>query len=313
MTEISAKIIADSINPQGIRLTTMQLRYPRTIHAEFMTHRVFSRNASSSRAVPVDKLIADVERDPATPLHWGRNQPGMQAGDELTVEEVDAALLVLQNVRADVLYAARRLTAIGAHKQIVNRLLEPFSHINVVVTATDWANFFALRCHSAVEPHMRMLAEAMRGAQQASTPMRLVVGQWHLPYVTPAEWVALTCQDSIAGMLGLSRGIVDDTAIRCSVARCARVSYLTTEGKPPTVEADLALYERLVGAAPMHASAAEHQATPDEFEDGPAVDVVQEDGSRWRQVVGYRHPELHGNFRGWCQYRKTLTGECSHD
>ena len=313
MTTITAKIIADSISPQGVRLTTMQLRYPRFIHAEFMMHRMFSRNASSSRAVPVERLIADVERDPAVPLVWTKNQPGMQGIELLTPKEVASGVIEWAEALQNGIRHARRLIKLGAHKQLVNRLLEPFSHINVLVTATAWANFFALRCHAAAEPHMRLLAEAMWSARQESMPMRLEPGDWHTPYVTPSEWVTLTCQDSITDVLGLSRGDTVATAVRCSVARCARVSYLTTEGKPPTVEADLALYERLVGAAPMHASAAEHQATPDDFEDGPEVGIVQEDGSRWRQVVGYRHPELHGNLRGWVQYRKTLAGECKRD
>jgi hypothetical protein len=208
---------------------------------------------------------------------------------------------------------ARAFITADYHKQIVNRLLEPFSHINVVVTATDWANFYAQRCHPAAEPHMQMLAEAMRKAQGESTPVRLVPGQWHLPYVTPEEWIDQTCNDSLCEMIGGRLPTAVATVVKVSVARCARVSYLTTEGKPPTVEADLALYEKLVGSRPMHASATEHQATPDEFEDGPVVEAVDDDGSRWRQVVGYQHPELHGNLRGWIQHRKTLPEECTRD
>ena len=152
---ITAKIIADSISPAGARLTTLQLRYPRFIHAEFMTHRMFSRNASSSRAIPVERLIQDVLDDPAMPVFWGKNQPGMQAredhhalvggegvsgydhfDDSITRE---AAWLISRGIA---IQHAREFAKAGYHKQIVNRLLEPFSHINVVVTATEWENFF---------------------------------------------------------------------------------------------------------------------------------------------------------------------------
>ena len=303
MTTIIAKVIADSISPQGVRLTTMQLRYPRFIHAELMTHRVFSRNASSSRAVPVERLIADVESDPVVPLFWGKNQPGMQAGEECVERVQDPEISdtyygsmtreqAWLAARDNAVKTAQAFTAAGYHKQIVNRLLEPFSHINVVATATEWANFFALRCHIAAEPHMQLLAEAMRAARNESTPIPLEPGQWHLPYVGNVTNVNQMPYREMPDALQW---------IKVSVARCARVSYLTTEGKPPTVEADLALYERLVGSQPMHASAAEHQATPD----GRTYDSMGP--GEWH------HPELQGNLRGWVQYRKTLPDECVKD
>lgn len=284
---ITAKIIADSISPQGIRLTTMQLRYPRFIHAEFMTHRVFSRNASSSRAVPVKKLIEDVRRDPAHPIHWGMNQPGMQSREELKASErvqTERAWVAAMN---EAITCAELMVEAGAHKQIVNRLLEPFSHINVVVTATEWANFYALRRHEDAQPEIKALADAMWDAQQTSKPNLLQPGVWHLPYVTEQEW-----HDTIRSVFA-----VDDLK-KVSVARCARVSYTTHDGKPTTIEEDLALYDRLVGSQPLHASPAEHQATPDQ----EGYDIAFE-----RKY--WCCPERHGNFRGWIQYRKTLPGE----
>lgn len=301
---ISAKIIVDSISsPDGIRLTTMQLRYPKFIHGELMTHRVFSRNASSSRAIPVERLIQDVIDDPVLPAHWGKNQRGMQAREEHdarigvygwgggTDRSKEQAWLL---ARDNAIKAARAFADAGYHKQIVNRLLEPFCHINVVVTATEWSNFFALRCHPDAQPEMRILAESMRTAMDSSRPTMLRPGQWHLPYFDPGK-------DDVGNWLGSRMKPIElaqETSIKISVARCARVSYLTQEGKSPTIEEDLALYERLVGAQPIHASPAEHQATPD-------CNVGNEvDGDRWAR------PELHGNFRGWIQYRKTLPGEC---
>lgn len=320
MTTITAKMIEDSVSEAGIRLTTMQLRYPRWIHAEGRTHRQLaleeeleygvtygtgvvttpslmhdpnlSRNASSSRAIPVERLVKDVLDDPAIPVYWGANQRGMQAGAEcnepiltphgyrVTREE---AWLEARDRAVEVALSFDRA---GYHKQIVNRLLEPFSHINVVVTATEWTNFFALRIHKDAEPHINLLATLMRDAMDASTPRTLRYGQWHLPYVLPVEIDAMGGREDPTGDLRL-----------ISVARNARLSYLTHDGKPPAVMQDLDLARRLIGSVPLHASPAEHQARPD------------------RQVVlpgyhGWENAELHGNFRGWVQHRKILPGEC---
>lgn len=299
---ISAKIIADSIGEHSPRLTTLQLRYPKFIHGEFMTHRVFSRNASSSRAIPVERLIRDVIDDPVYPSHFGKNQPGMSAEEECEEFVKNWSFkasdpLLNRNVAWDIarlqaIEAAQAFAAAGYHKQIVNRLLEPFCHINVVVTATEWSNFFALRCHPGAQPEMRMLAEAMRDAMAESEPNKLEPGQWHLPYVDTKDWY-------VNGPTFDPKEAIE-WCIHASVARCARVSYLTQEGKEPNVEDDLKLYDRLVGAVPLHASPAEHQATPDQ--------------RLWSYEQGlhkkWERPELHGNLDGWIQFRKTLEGEC---
>jgi hypothetical protein len=290
---ISANIIADSVSPDGIRLTTLQCRYPKFIHGEFMTHRVFSRNASSSRAIPVERLIKDVMEDPAMPIHWGKNQRGMQAREALDVYIKDPwhpghiqkgqllspehAWLRLRDKAVDM---AQAYNEAGYHKQIVNRLLEPFCHINVVFTATEFSNFFALRDHPDAQPEIRELAQRIKEAMEGSTPIYRKPDEWHLPYITKEEWVDLLSWASP------EFGPARDRAIKLSVARCARVSYLTQEGKKPTIEEDLALYDRLVTGVPLHASPAEHQGTPGD------------------------DPKLWGNFKGWIQYRKTLSGEC---
>lgn len=298
---ITAKVIADSVSLDGVRLTTLQLRYPKFIHGEFMTHRVFSRNASSSRAIPVERLIRDVLDDPAVPIYWGANQKGMQANKECkgaiqtpvmyANEEwhnipcsSESAWLKARDVA--VMYA-RAFSDAGYHKQVVNRLLEPFCHINVVVTATEWSNFFALRRHEDAQPEMRVLAENMFVAMMDGAPVKMREGDWHLPYVSQSEW------DGFEGHVEAKV-----KGIKISVARCARVSHLTQDGKTPSIEEDLALYDRLVGSRPLHASPCEHQATPDKW-------CVIVDGYDWEQ------PKKHGNLRGWIQYRKTLPGECS--
>lgn len=301
MTTISAKIIADSVSPEGIRLTTMHLRYPRFIHAEVMTHRVFSRNARSSRAVPAATMIQEVIDDPVIPIHWGKAQKGMQA-----YEENETPVCIHGNTitrEAAWLHARDRAVEIaqafadaGYHKQVVNRLLEPFMHIDTLVTATQWSNFLALRDHHAAEPHIQVLARAVGDAMAASEPEFLQPGQWHLPYLSDEEMTSIWL-DEFGG--GQAPGMEEEALDFCrkiSVARCARISYTPFDGNG-SYEAELKRYDLLVGEQPIHASPAEHQATPDTM-------MRAFWNARWH------HPELHGNFEGWIQYRKTLAGEC---
>lgn len=288
---IEAKIIADSTSPAGKRLTTLQLCYPRFIHAEFMTHRVFSRNASSSRAIPVAKMIEQVRTNPAMPIHWGRNQAGMQAREELAGVGRDTARLAWMHAADAAAGHAQRLADLGAHKQIVNRILEPFLHISVVVTATEWDNFFELRRHPDAQPEIHELADRMWEAMQASTPKLLQPEEWHLPYVTDEERREAYHGPSQTPEWGLLRKV--------SAARCCRVSYLKHDGHRSTIEEDLELCDRLAGARPIHASPFEHQATPDVLV--PCGDV--------RYVWEKSH--LHGNFVSWIQNRKLLELEMS--
>jgi hypothetical protein len=282
---ISAKIIKDSISEVGARITTLQLMYPRFIHAEMLTHRVFSRNASSSRAIPVKKMIEMVRSEPAMPIHWGANQPGMQASEQLVGERLDvakSAWMMAAKAAADI---AETMMETGLHKQVANRILEPFQHIHVIVTATEWHNFFALRAHPDAQPEIQALAVAIREAMDASVPKLLHEGEWHLPYVTDEDFLAI--EQHIGNPL--NRNGVVEMAKKVSAARCARVSYLMHDGSKPSIEKDLELYERLVGGEPIHASPVEHQATPD-----------------FHNWEGWENPHLHGNFVGWIQYRKEI-------
>jgi len=201
-----------------------------------MTHRIFSRSASSSRAVPIEKVISNVRDDPAMPIRWGLNQPGMQAS------EAEAPLYAARSAWLDAASSAIReaenLMALGLHKQIVNRVLEPFAHIDVVVTATEWDNFFHLRISDKAQPEMRALAEAMRDAMDTSEPRPVRCGEWHLPYVRDGE----------------------PRDAEVSAARCARVSYLNHDQTAPDVEKDIALAWRLL--KDQHMSPFEHQARP---------------------------------------------------
>lgn len=270
-----ATILADSISNVGKRLTTMCIEYPRFIHAEFMTHRVFGRCASSSRAIPVERFVDAVCENPAQFVHIGSNRPGMQATDEVDQETKDKFNREWRELADHVSTCVLRwANDYGIHKQVANRALEPWHHIKVVVTSTEWDNFWALRCHPDAQPEMRTLAETMHKEYQLSVPQTLAPGEWHLPYVSSDELQNI--------------GITN--AIKCSVARCARTSYNNHDGTTPSLVKDLNLYERLVGSVPWHASPTEHQGTPD-FQDNDSV---------WDK------PELHGNLVGFVQYRKLI-------
>ncbi len=275
---ITVEVIADSVNSNGERITTFALTYPRMIHSELMTHRVFSRNAQSSRAVPGNGMRAMIRAQPAEPIHWGKNQKGMQAGTELTGWRLKAAKLFWRYHKWQSLVSSWLLDKVGAHKQISNRLLEPHSHIRVIVTSTSWANFIALRDHYDAEPTFQALAAEVRHKLEMSVPKPLKTGEWHLPFIGEED-----------------EGLSTETALKVSVARCARVSYYTHENgvkRRSTLNDDLKLYDRLVGAQPLHASPAEHQAKSD-----PKAEVAV----HW------------GNFTGWIQYRKTLQHEYVED
>lgn len=264
MTAIIAKVIEDSVADNGVRLTTLQLMYPRFIHAEFMTHRVFSRNSSSSRAIPVAKMIEQVRNNPAMPIHWGKNQPGMQANEQLSGKALENTIANWRQAAINAADVAEFMAMDGAHKQVANRILEPFQYMHVIVTATEWQNYFHLRAHPDAQPEIHELAIQMKRAMDASEPRHLEGGEWHMPYV---RWIERTELDL-------------EVCLKISAARCARVSYLTHDGQTPLIEKDLELYERLVGSKPLHASPIEHQATP------------MTDASYWSN-----------NFRGWLQHR----------
>lgn len=311
---ISAKIIADSIDPNGHRITTFELEYPRFIHAEFMTHRVFSRNAASSRAIPVSKAIELIRENTAMPIHWGKNQPGMSAKEEcnnpITLPSGNISALDSYYTREDWWYEARDDAILraefynqaGYHKQIVNRLLEPFTHIKVVMTTTELDNFFWLRRHPDAQPEIQELAEKMWQACNSSFVAVLMPGDWHLPYYGQGFWKASgyvdITQDDITDLDG-KRGHSLQDAIAISASCCAQVSYRKNDD---SLEKAKAVYKRLVESTPVHASPFEHQATPMPLFDErnhlvwpQGVTHMDRNGSAWS-----------GNFRGWIQNRQLI-------
>lgn len=257
---IEAKVIADSSSQTGARITTLQLKYPRFIHAEFLTHRAFSRNSSSSRAIPVAKMIEQVRNDPAMPIHWGLNQAGMQAESE--VSDKEAAETAWRNSAMLAADCADVLNKLGLHKQVVNRVLEPFQYMHTVVTATEWDNFFELRRHKDAQPEIQVLAEAIYSAIQSSSPKQT---DFHLPYIENGRLESMAYDLKVGSGNDIPLSKAEYAAYKhlakISAARCARVSYLKHDGTNPSEDDDLKLFERLVGSKPLHASPTEHQAT----------------------------------------------------
>lgn len=266
---ILAKMVADSVSGDGIRLATLVCVYPRFIHSEVMTHRVFSRNAASSRAIPTETMLRSIEEDPAMPVWWGRNQSGMAAREELDLERMSAAKDRWIRAMRDAVEHGRALVDIGLHKQIANRVTEPWAHMETVVSSTEWDNFLGLRDHRAAQPEFGVLARAIREVLGQSTPQLLRYGQWHAPFVGEVEMGLLVAKEATL-------------PAKVSAARCARVSYKRQE-VPKGLEEDLQRHDEALHQG--HMSPFEHQATPIS-------------GAVWC-----------GNFRGWLQYRKTLPGE----
>lgn len=296
-TGIKATVIADSKNQYGTRITTFELEYPRFIHSEFMTHRMLSRNSSSSRAIPIERMLETIATNPASPVHWGKNQAGMQAKEELTGVELQAAKDLWAEAKRDAISASRSLHQVGAHKQIANRVTEPFQIIKVVCTGTEFQNFFWLRDHPDAQPEILELAKMMREAMNFSTPQQLYPGEWHTPYVASRrnEQTILRYYDDLDNQIPVA------LALMISASCCAQVSYRRSDTSPEKAEV---IFRRLIESEPCHASPVEHQAlafdrsycissAPLTWHNG--LTHVDRDGNFWS-----------GNFRDFVQYRQLI-------
>ncbi len=251
MKQISSKIICDSISVTGHRITTYLLCYPRMIHSELMTHRAFSRNAASSRAIPINKMIEAVIVNPAGPIRWGKNGKGMQDHGEFTGVDADRCKDLWRVCSASAVGSANMLNGEGLHKQIVNRVLEPFAWMETLVTATDYHNFFALRVHLQAQPEFQRVAYLMLKGYLSNTPAKVDDGEWHLPFSDM-----------------MPSGIDESQRLKISSARAARLSYLTFDGEL-SPDKDYAICDRLIGSVPGHWSPIEHPATPMTGRHGP--------------------------------------------
>ena len=282
---IKATIIQDSYFNN--RITTFELEYPRFIHSELMTHRQLSRNAASSRAIPIEKMHQHIRDNTAMPIHWGKNQPGMQADEEIL--DIRSAKMNWMVASDTAIHSARMLMMDGLHKQIANRVTEPFQTMKTVVTATEYANFFELRRHRDAQPEIRELAEQMWDAMAASIPLQLRLGEWHVPYVD-REKQGYDLQYLVDGCLVSAK-----QAREISASCCAQVSYRRNDTSQDKAEM---IFQKLVSSQPAHLSPVEHQATPapeGEYSWDMGVTHIDRQGNRWS-----------GNFKNWIQFRQLL-------
>ncbi len=304
--QMQVEVILASAANACPHIYTIRMRYPRPIHGEIMTHRVFGRNARSSRAVPVKTMLNEVRTIPYVPWHWGKNQKGMQAGEEcnelVTVpnqgdgwSDMDrvSAWLNARDFAAD---TAQGFMEAGYHKQNPNRLLEPFSWIDTLITATQWDNFLWLRQHHAAEPHLQDLANLVAQAISEADVQNLTLEQWHMPYITEKD---------IKHVKGLYGGqgtdFVNQILLNISAARCARISYKPFNGDG-SITAELDRAKLLMNDERVHASPFEHQAKPDERIKCPTSGNLE----------GWHSEHLHGNLTGWIQHRKLIPNEVYH-
>jgi thymidylate synthase ThyX len=285
---ISSTLLLDSVNPAGCRLSTWILTYPRFFHSELMTHRVFSRNAASSRAIPVKKVIEEVKNNPAVPTFWGKNQSGMQASQELEGSFKELSQAEWLKARDSAVQHAQKMLELGLHKQVANRILEPFMHMTIILTGTEFENFFSLRAHKDAQPEFQELAYNMLSMYESNEPKKLKEGEWHIPFSDKLDMERLMVMYQNKTGKHYFKEDEDMTEIRLkiSTARCARVSYLNFEGKDD-YNADVELCNILSSSG--HWSPFEHcaQSLSDE---------------RWS-----------GNFKGWKQYRKFFDQENRRD
>lgn len=337
-TNITAKVICDSINEQGIRITTLEVEAPRIVLAEINTHNAISKNCSSTRAITLKKAIQQIRDNGFEPLYLGKKQSGMSAEVEINSESKLHALYLWSEAKDEMIHIVERLdNECELHKQISGRLLEPFQMVKQVLTATDWDNFFNLRIHPDAQPEILMLAYKIYKAIEASVPNTLRCGEFHLPYLEISQdqynpkntyyyiWNVDTTGTETDGYK-FENTLTLDQAIKYSIARCASVSYRTEE---MTLEKSQDIYNRLLEADVLHSSPAEHVATPVKKEvyltedTGCGYDIderrslnVKEAPSTWEKGITHvnRQGELcSANFRGWIQYRHTLKNNTCYE
>jgi thymidylate synthase ThyX len=264
---------------------------------------MFSKNAASSRAIPIEKMIQQVIDNPAMPVFWGKNQSGMQAKEELdnvikrdieyiyninsygvrlNATDKEIAQDTWLTARDQAIEYVKKLSKLGLHKQIANRILEPWFNIRIILSGTDFENFFALRAHPDAQPEFQALAYKMLELYNNGTPKQLKTGEWHIPLGDRIDEERLI--ECCVKLAKPSSEWLNEHKIKVAIARCARVSYWNFEGRDD-YQKDIETCDKLFGSVPRHLSPAEHVAQ--------ALDSE----------------EYIGNFCGFKQFRKIYVDE----
>jgi len=297
--KISAKIITHSISPDNVELITYEIVLPKVLLAEFNTHRMLSKNLSSSRAIPTKAFI---EVDSFEPLYYGKNQAGMVAADERLVDEdLQHAQQTWKFAIDECKNASSYLATLGLHKQWANRPNDWHTMARGIASGTEWDNFFYLRNHDDAQPEIHELARLMLEAKNASTPFMLHPGEWHLPYIElfkykeTKELGYFTDKDGAPNILTL------EDAKKISVSCCAQVSYRKQDDSLEKAERVYAMLNIGSTTKPNHSSPLEHLATP--------MRLLRGKTGAWED--GVTHMDRRGilwsaNFQGWVQYRKLI-------
>lgn len=242
MSKIEVKLITYSESADTRkRLATFTLKIPKFIWGHIISHRTLSRNSASSRAIPAKRIRRDVLKNPFLPVYFGENKPGMQSGDALKGFRLWIAKKVWLWSRYVPVFFHYLGEKIGIHKEVVNRLIEPWLMVDIIITATEWSNFISLRTNEAAQPEIRYVAEQIDNLLKEQVPAKLQTGQWHFPFILEKEQT-----------LDL------DIKKKISAARCARVSYSLFDGKTSNIESDLRLCKKLSSSG--HWSPFEHVA-----------------------------------------------------
>jgi thymidylate synthase ThyX len=322
MTKISAQIVADSKNQFDNRLTTFVLTFPRYILAELNTHRMLSKNSASSRAIPFKKMVKSVRTNPFIPIAWMKDHSGMQGNEYFSGWKISLIKFFWILASKFAIVSALILNKLGLTKQLVNRILEPFMWHTVILSGTEFENFFSLRCSEFADIHIQKLAYEMLEAYNASDPVLLKDGEWHTPFGDKIDEQALrtliekdhgvfdpilSYQEAHGGISKGNQALIDKYKIKIAIARCARVSYTVVgeEGKPDNYDNDVKLFDKLEKSG--HYSPFEHAGramTESEFNMKSSFNADDGEDGTW----GWS-----GNFRGFIQFRKTLFNENRKD
>lgn len=322
-TNITAKVIADSISPSGNRITTLEIEYPRFILAELNTHKMLEKNSSSSRAIPITKMIEQIETNGATPLYWGKTKSGMQAGEEVVGNDLSVIQYLWDLARSNAVASADILSQMGLHKQTANRLLEPFQMMKTVITGTDWDNFFNLRIHCDSQPEFCMLAYKMYMAMKESVPMQLKAGEWHLPYVDSSYELSeegLPVLGTIryhTGEVGTDsfKYLTLEEAQRISASCCAQTSYRKSDD---SLEKADKIFDMLIKADVLHASPFGHLATPvgRKVNNLGEIRVNCSEPQSWEEGVTHMNRNgvlCSGNLTGFISYRHLIPNNTCYE